>query len=179
MKKNEPAGPFREPTRQSPVAILLILLRLVRSLLRMAWPVLLVLVLNPKKQSFDALSWWIIGIASLSALGSIIAYFRFFFYLRNDELILEKGVLRRSKLNVPLDRIQTIELRQGLLHQWFEVVSVEIDTAGSKNQEMTISALSKPQAEALRDLLLEKRTGRNDGQEAPFPAEAEPHRREE
>lgn len=142
--------PFSEPTRQSSVAIAFILGNVLRLLLRQLWVVILVLLFNPKKQISGGLTWLLIGMALLGAVISVISYFKFYFYIRDGELVLEKGVFRRTKINVPLDRIQTINFKQGILHQMLNVVAVEIDTAGSVGQEFSLRAIRKEQAEALR-----------------------------
>jgi putative membrane protein len=80
-------------------------------------------------------------------------YFNLFFYIKDGELLLEKGVIRKSKINVPLDRVQTVNFRQNILHQLLNVVAVDIDTAGSSGKEFSLHALSKPQAELLREVV--------------------------
>ncbi|MAT56247.1 MAG: hypothetical protein CMN32_17390 [Saprospirales bacterium] len=142
--------PFPEPTRQSSAAILFILGNVLRMLVRQLWVLILVVFFNPKKQVFGGFTWLFIGMALLGALISVISYFNFYFYIKDGELVLEKGVLRKTKINVPLDRIQTINFKQGILHQTLNVVAVEIDTAGSAGQEFSLQAIRKEQAEALR-----------------------------
>lgn len=91
-----------------------------------------------------------IGLAAFGAITSIINYFNYFFYISDGELHMEKGVLRKVKVNVPLDRIQTVNFKQGILHQVLNVVAVDIDTAGSSGNEFSLQAISKEKAEALR-----------------------------
>ena len=145
------------PNRQSPVAILLILLRFFRVLLRQAWPILLILFFNPSRMEDAFWTKVIIGVASLTALGSIVAYFKFYFYIQADELVIEKGILNKTKLNIPLDRIQTINFKQNIIHRFFNVVGIDLDTAGSKGNEFSIAALSKEKAEVIRSFLISKR----------------------
>jgi putative membrane protein len=156
MKKSDSVDSFYTPNRQSPVALLLILVKLFQRIFRQGWPILLVLFLNPQRGSYT-IAFMIIGIAVFSAVNSLLSYFRFAYFIEDDEFIIEKGVLRRTRLNVAFDRIQTIEFQQNIVHRIFNVVEVEIDTAGSKGQEFSIEALDYPTAEALRDFLLEKR----------------------
>ena len=127
-----------------------ILGNVLRMLVRQLWVLILVVFFNPKKQVFGGFTWLFIGMALLGALISVISYFNFYFYIKDGELVLEKGVLRKTKINVPLDRIQTINFKQGILHQTLNVVAVEIDTAGSAGQEFSLQAIRKEQAEALR-----------------------------
>jgi putative membrane protein len=158
MKKNKLISEEKfeflaERSRQSSVAILLILLRFSRGAVRNLWPVFLVFFFNPGEGKTPAWAQAFIALGFFAAISSIISYFKFYFYLEEDELVIEKGILRKSKLNVPIDRIQTVNFTQGILHQIFNVVSVEIDTAGSQGNEFSINALSKEKAELLREFV--------------------------
>jgi len=141
---------FSRRSRQSAAAILLILLRLVKTLGRQVWPILLIVLFNPNKEGDYFYLKIFGGIAAFAAVRSIIGWFKFYFYVENEELVIERGVLKKSKLNVPIGRIQTVNFKQNVIHQFFNVVSVEIDTAGSSGNEFIIQAISKPKAEALR-----------------------------
>lgn len=151
MRKNDIAF-LTEPTRQSYVAIFLILFRLIKVVARQAWPFLLIFLFNPKKENGSPFFTTIFIVIAIGvAIMSIISYFKFYYYIEDDELVIEKGVLKKTKLNVPIDRIQTVNFKQGILHQIFKVVSLEIDTAGSTGHEYVINALSREQAEMVRD----------------------------
>ena len=148
---------FSIPSRQSGAAILLILVRLVKTLGRQLWPILLIALFNTNKNS-DYFYLKVFGaIAAFAAFRSIIGWFKFYFYIQNEELVIERGVFAKSKLNVPIDRVQTVNFKQNLIHQFFNVVSVEIDTAGSSGNEFVIQALDKPHAEALRHYVESKK----------------------
>ncbi len=149
--KNNPAAFLSIPNRQSFVAILLILLRFALRTARQLWPLLLIFLFNPKKQTDSFFLATFILIALVVALLSILAFFKFYYYVKDDELVIEKGIIRKIKINVPIDRIQTVNFKQSLLHQFFDVVSIEIDTAGSIGHEFSISAIGKKKAEALRN----------------------------
>ena len=153
MKKNDLSF-LEKPQRQSLVAIFLILLRLFRVIVGQAWPLLLVILFNPSKSKDSYFAMWVVGISILSAVLSIVSYFKFYYYVQGNELIIEKGIFQKTKLNVPFDRIQTVNFKQNILHQFFKVVSLEIDTAGSKGNEFSITALKKSEAEAIRDFLI-------------------------
>ena len=137
-RKNDLAF-LREPTRQSYFAILLILLRLVKVMVRQLWPLLVIFLFNPKKEDGSPFFTTIFIVVAIGiAIMSIISYFKFYYYIEDDELVIEKGVLSKTKLNVPIDRIQTVNFKQGVLHQIFKVVSLEIDTAGSAGHELSL-----------------------------------------
>lgn len=154
-KKN---NPLEIPQKQSPIAILLILTRFVYIAFRQFWPLILLFFLNPSRLKDSWISLAVAAAAAGSALLSIIAYFKFYFYVKDDELIIEKGVFQKTKLNVPFDRIQTINFNQNIIHRFFNVVSVEIDTAGSSSKEFVITALRRDKAEFIRNYLLARRS---------------------
>jgi len=159
MKKNDQANEFTEPTRQSAVAILLIILKTYRILVRQAFPFILLFLVG-KGFSDGKGKHILIGISVFALLGmiySIINYFRYYFYINEDELIIESGVFKRSKLNVPFDRIQTINFEQNIIHRIFNVVRLKIDTAGSAKAEFEFHAISNEKADKLRNLLLSKK----------------------
>lgn len=156
MRKSEYT--FEEPTRQSIVAIILIIFNYLKIIVRQIWPLLFILFLG--NRSSQKQFWITIGLGGIglfAMIRAIIAYFRFYFYIENEELIIEKGILKRTRLSVPFDRIQTVNISQNIIHQALNVVKLEVDTAGSKSTEFQLDALSKDQAEALRYLLLERK----------------------
>lgn len=148
---NETPNPFPQPVRQSSAAIIFILGNVFRLLIRQLWVLILVVLFNPKKQIFSGFTFMVLALALFGAVMSVINYFNYFFYIRDGELVMEKGVIRKIKVNVPLDRIQTVNFSQGILHQFFNVVAVDIDTAGSTGKEFSLQAISKEKADALRN----------------------------
>lgn len=150
---------FSQPTRQSRVAIAIILIKFIRFTLRTFWPIALSFFIGRKAgNSFeDIIGYIALGIAAINLVGSVLTYFRFYFQIEEGAFIIDKGVLKRTKTNIPFERIQTINLQQNIVHQIFGVVSLEIDTAGAKKSELTIDALSKEDAEAIRQFILEEK----------------------
>ena len=153
------AEKYSTPQRQSKVAIGIILIKLIRQTIKAFWPILLSVFIGGKNgTSFvDYIAYIALGFAALNVFGSILTFFRFYFHIEDGAIIIDKGVLKRSKVNIPFERIQTINFQQNLLHQMFGVVSLEIDTAGAGKAELTIDALNKEEAEAIRQFILTER----------------------
>ena len=141
---------FKEAKRQSPVAILLILYKVIRLILRQSLPILIVLILNPKGEKIDYVGIALIAISVVSAVSSIMSYYRFFYFVDNTHFHIRKGWLVKSNISIPVERIQTIDFSQNPLHKIFNVVQLDIDTAGSANKEIHIDALTLKDAEKLR-----------------------------
>lgn len=158
MKKSDTAThDFNTPTRQSLVAILMIVIKTYRVLIRNVWPFLLLFFFKGESSGKNHWLLFIVAAALIGMIYSIINYFRYYFYLEKDELVIESGVLKRSKLNVPFDRIQTINFEQNIVHRMFNVVRLKIDTAGSAKAEFQFQAIDYNTANQLRNVLLAKR----------------------
>jgi len=98
--------------------------------------------------------YFISGLTLLSLIYSLIAFFKYYFFIKDGNLIIEKGVITKTKTSIPFDRIQTVNFEQNFLHQLVGVVEVKIDTAGSKGNEFDMNALEKEKAEELREYIL-------------------------
>ncbi len=147
------------PTRQSVRGIVLIFLFSLRQAIRMFWALILVYVVNNNFFNNKAtLIVSVIAIFFLLAIHTVLYYLNFYFYVEKDEFILKKGYLRKKVLSIPLARIQSVNTKQNLLQQLLNVVSLEIDTAGTVGKELKIHALELSFAKELQNHL---RTGKN------------------
>jgi len=141
-----------KPTRQSVKGLVFIFLQSVRQAVRMFWALIAVLVLQ--RNIFD--NKFIIGITLatvfiLLIVHSVLYYLNFYFYVSGGEFIIKKGYLRKKVLSIPLDRIQSVNTKQNLIQQILNVVSLEIDTAGTIGKELKIHALEKQFASELQN----------------------------
>ncbi len=140
MSKND----FTQPRRQSIKGLVLIFLQEGKRGIQFFWPLLVPVILG--KESDKKIL--IIGLILLAGLiltliHSILYYLNFKFNIENQQFILKKGYLNRKTLTIPLDRVQNVHTDQTMLQQLLEVMSIEIDTAGSSKKELKIHALSK------------------------------------
>jgi putative membrane protein len=157
MKKSE--FDFSVPNRQSYVAIVMILFKTVNVVVRQLFPVLVVILVGGSKQKGDYIIWFIVAVSAFTMVYSIINFFRTYFIVQNGELVLHTGIFSRKKISIPFARIQTINFEQNIIHQFFSVLRIKVDTAGSEKNEFEFHALETAKAYALRDLVLaEKQT---------------------
>ena len=136
------------PRRQSPLAIVFLGLRIIRSL---GLAQLVILVLFIVRAPFGgALSVVPLVIALAFGCFSVLAWWRYTFQLVDGELVVTKGVIRVVRLNVPVERVQSIAIEQSVLHRLTDLVRVNVDTAGSSDVEFSIDAIPRPVAEELQ-----------------------------
>lgn len=148
---------LNEPQRQSLVGVAVIFFKNLRVAANIFISVILV-------QFGTEISFWGLGlkevgfiIAALFLIISYLQYRRFYFYVVDDKFIMEKGLLSRDRITIPFDRIQTVNLNQNIIQQVLGVMAVKVDTAGSSEKELEISALPKSYARELQNFLIEKK----------------------
>lgn len=84
---------------------------------------------------------------------SWISWLRYTYYVEGGEIRIEHGVFFRKKRFIPIDRIQSLDISEGVLQRMFGLVRLQIETAGgnlSDGPEVVLSAISRKEAEALQ-----------------------------
>ncbi|MCZ2338591.1 MAG: PH domain-containing protein, partial [Chitinophagales bacterium] len=152
MKKNE--FDFSVPHRQAAFAIIMILYKTIKLMVKQFFPVILVILIGGSKNKTDFLFLAVVIISALSAIFAIINYYKTYFYVKNHELFIQSGIFKKKNTSIPFERIQTINFEQHFLHQIFSVLSIKIDTAGSEKTEFEFDAIEVNKAKALRDMIL-------------------------
>lgn len=149
---------FNQPQRQSWRGLILFFSISLKNIIKALWPAIILLLL--KQNSLDDsqlyLIWFAIAFLFLLIVANTVMYFmNFYFYIKESELIIEKGFFKKVKIIIPLDKIQSINTKQSILQQLLKVVSLEIDTAGSSQKEAKFISLNRETAERLQGLLSE------------------------
>lgn len=71
--------------------------------------------------------------------------------LREQELLLVRGVFNRVHTIIPLRRIQHLDVSQDLFEREFDVAKLIVHTAGTRSSDVILPGLSLDVAETLRD----------------------------
>ena len=73
--------------------------------------------------------------------------------VRPDRVIIQRGVVWRSRSVIPRVRIQHVDTRTSPMQRWFGISSLIIYTAGTRGADAEIPGLASEDAEALREEL--------------------------
>lgn len=71
----------------------------------------------------------------LSFLGTVIKYYGFTLTVRNKELIIRHGLFEQRQLTIPFNRIQAIQIKEGIMRQPFGYASIILESAGYGEKE--------------------------------------------
>ncbi|NII83607.1 MULTISPECIES: PH domain-containing protein [unclassified Pedobacter] len=76
--------------------------------------------------------------------------------VRTHDVIYKSGIIAESTTIVPLNRIQHIELNEGIFSRIYKLGSLQLFTAGGQTGHIHISGIAIDEAKRIRDLLLKK-----------------------
>jgi putative membrane protein len=99
-------------------------------------------------------------------VSSGIRVLRFRYRLDGSTLVVQGGLLWRWRRVLPVDRIQSVDVVQRLVHRWFGVVELRVEVVGGRQTEAALVAVKPDEADALRAALL---SGGREAAGAPAP----------
>ncbi|WP_158095035.1 PH domain-containing protein [Gottfriedia luciferensis] len=138
-----------EPKRQHPAYILSVFLEQIKNIII---PLIILLVSGGKGSMFQYL--FAILLVVLPVASAIIKWYRFTYYVTEDEFRIRSGLFVIENTFIQKERIQSISINAGFIQQFFNVVSVRIETAGGKKAEGILNAIPKDEALALKNEIL-------------------------
>lgn len=122
--------------------------------LKSSW-VLIPILFTKKSEDFSATK-IVLSIALILVyilVRSILWYLNYKFKIINNNFVLKHGILKKTNISIPFSKIQNVKFKQNFIQQLINVIEVEIETAGAKTVEVSIKALTKERAEALKEAL--------------------------
>ncbi len=138
--------------RLSPVTILLFTITAIKNWLI---PLALVFISQVLKKEGDWAYPLYIGAVFLAVVVpfATLKWLRYRYKIVDGQFTVEHGVLVRQKKSIAVQRIQTIDFTEELLHRLFGVVRVQIQTAGGQKPEVVLEAVSREEVNRLKTLL--------------------------
>lgn len=104
-------------------------------------------------------AFWGVGVAGTIVVAGVwmqaeVGY-RFMGYaVRRHDVTLKRGWLFRTRVTVPMSRIQHSEIFRGPLDRWLGLSTLRIFTAGSSGANLSIPGLPHETAQAIRSALI-------------------------
>lgn len=129
----------------------ILLLRLIDAMRQVAFPLLLGIAVE---------RWFLVAALVLFVLQlgySVVRYLTLEYTLTDEELRIREGLLHRQERRIPLDRIQDLGFESTILRRALGLSVVMVETASGRGVEARLDALSRSDAEHLREVLLAAR----------------------
>ncbi|QDX24676.1 PH domain-containing protein [Sphingomonas suaedae] len=92
-------------------------------------------------------------VGALSLVWTWVNWRRFTYAVTPHELVIERGILSRTRRSIPLERIQDVGIEQGPLSRIFGLAEVRVETGGGEKDEAVLDSVSLSEAARLRGAL--------------------------
>ncbi|NYE49956.1 putative membrane protein [Spinactinospora alkalitolerans] len=106
---------------------------------------------------------WVLLLTLSVALGAgayaLVSWWNVSFGLRGDHLVVHTGLARRLSREIPLSRLQAVDVVRPLLMQVLGLAELRVELAGGDNSEIRLRYLGRRTAERLRASLLAHAAG--------------------
>ena len=98
---------------------------------------------------------------------ALIRYFTIRYRISDGELVVQEGLFFRRVRTVPVERIQNIDMVQGVLHRMLNLAEVRVETASGTKPEAVLKVLSLDEMARLREgVQIHKQSSRSAGGDA-------------
>lgn len=99
--------------------------------------------------------WELIAVPVVMAVGAA-RWFTTRYRIGGGQLVLRRGLLNRTTITAPLDRVRTVDLTAALHHRILGLAKVEIATAGTSTERLVLDSLRLEDGRRLREELLHR-----------------------
>nr|WP_232337072.1 PH domain-containing protein [Lysinibacillus timonensis] len=145
----------------------------IKGLKELIIPIVIILISNfVNTPDSNTINFWrdvfpllIVGVPVFTYLVlGVIKWWTFVYWFENNEIRVEFGLFVKKKRYIPFERIQSLNYKEGVFHQLFNLVQVMVETAGNKNgkPEVELTAVTK---EAVKQIELELQKFKNQQKE--------------
>ncbi|XAS76255.1 PH domain-containing protein [Dermatophilaceae bacterium Sec6.4] len=97
--------------------------------------------------------WWGLVVTAVAIGSGIARWFTTRYRFTTSQVQLRSGLLRRSTVSAPADRVRSVDVTASILHRALGLAEVKIGTAAGE-KEMKLDGLTSSEAAALRSDLL-------------------------
>jgi len=98
----------------------------------------------------------IVLIISFILVISVLGFPKKGYLLRERDISYKSGLIYYKQISVPFNRIQHVEVSQGVLAKIFHLLSVKIYSAGGNTSDLSIPGLNVNDAQKLKTFISEK-----------------------
>lgn len=100
--------------------------------------------------SWGHLLWLVAALAVVALFFQWLAWRSFTYGVGVHDLVIQSGLLTRTRRSIPFDRIQDVDIERGPLQRLFGLAKIRIETGGSGKDEGVIDSVTLAEADRLR-----------------------------
>lgn len=103
------------------------------------------------------LGWALLVMLVVGAVFGTASWLRTKYWIENDELRVDTGVISRQSRRIRVDRLQGVDIVQPFVARLFGLAELKMDVAGGGRAEGSLAFLPLAEAQELREVLLARR----------------------
>jgi len=114
---------------------------------------------TPPKLFDEYFYYLIIGIVIMATIGIILSFLGFQYKgyaIREKDIIFQSGLIFRKKIHVPFNRVQHVEVNQGVIDRYLDLAKLKVFTAGGSKSDLSIPGVSNQKALDMKAFILKK-----------------------
>ncbi|HET7323451.1 MAG TPA: PH domain-containing protein [Halococcus sp.] len=92
----------------------------------------------------------------------VLYYHRFEYELTTDTLDIDSGVFSRREREIPVRRIQNVDISRGIAQRALAIAAVDVETAGGGETEASLKYVSYEEAKRLQRTIQRRKRGETD-----------------
>ena len=119
------------------------------SVVRLAW-VLVFLVIGSPVEGVAGVGLLVLAWFVVALVYQLIYYRRFEYELTDDSLDIASGVVSRRNREIPVRRIQNVDVSRNVVQRLFGLARINLETAGGSSTEASLKCVSETEATRLR-----------------------------
>ena len=99
----------------------------------------------------------VLVVLGLSTLYSYLYWKNFDFSFSEDSLKIHHGILRKNEREIPLSRVQNVDVTRNLIHRILGIAVVKLETAGGKTTEASLKYIDLEKSDEIKKTIREKK----------------------
>jgi len=114
---------------------------------------------EPPYRIADNMMYLQIGVLAIALFSIVIGVLGFKYKkyaIREKDIIFQTGLIFRKKIHVPFNRVQHVEVNQGVIDRNVDLAKLKIYTAGGSRSDLSIPGLKNDDALRMKTFILKK-----------------------
>ena len=143
--------------RLSPLSILFFIGKFISSLMKEAFAAFapLGIIIFNSDNKFWVITLILVGLLVVTLVSGFLQYWFYKFKLDKQKVLINDGVFKKNHRVIQFDRVQNINVLQPIYFKPFELVTLQIETAGAKGNEVDLAGIAQSKAGILREEILQ------------------------
>ena len=134
------------------------------SVVRLAWVLVIILIGSPALGGVSGIALVVVAWFLIALTYQLVYYQRFEYELTADTLDIASGVVSRRNREIPVGRIQNVDITRNVFQRALGIAQINLETAGGSSTEASLRYVSHEEAKRLQSELGRLKRG-GDGSE--------------